>query len=379
MQTKIYEGKRIILVGPARYLQGSGLGEWIDGFDVVVRVNWGLTLKNYKDVGQKTTVLYHTMRKHHENSGRTRLVVDEKDFDFFLKRGVRLVVFRTPTRSNKCALAMSRLEAYKKLPWISFTEEWEDAFRAELGLTKQQPNTGIYAMRHILDHDIKSLHIVGFDFYRSGYCDYYSNIIPFRCRRQTNSGCHNTDKQIEYLRHLKDDRLILDDVLKDIIKHGFHQTARPRIPEPLPEPTFRDHVEGQIIEITDQKTDHMRVLINEIPKTHDIVYHNLRNVDGKQFNLSCWVVSTRAKTFRPSEDLRMQAPNANITCLPDQTYTMVRQSIGFKPPSVALMAMSHLITSGARVKIDREYFIPKLHTYERRYFARLLKRPQVDI
>ena len=64
------KGKRIIMVGPAPYLEGQGLGKEIDKYDIVVRINHGILLakNNPEDYGSKTDVLYvnQKMRLHYQ-------------------------------------------------------------------------------------------------------------------------------------------------------------------------------------------------------------------------------------------------------------------------------------------------------------------------
>jgi hypothetical protein len=64
------KNKRIIMVGPAPYLEGQKLGKEIDSYDVVVRINHGILLSknNPEDYGSRTDVLYvnQKMRLHYQ-------------------------------------------------------------------------------------------------------------------------------------------------------------------------------------------------------------------------------------------------------------------------------------------------------------------------
>ncbi len=51
------EGKRIVFVGNAPSLKGEGIGEWIDGHDVVVRFNESPVSGYEDDVGSRTDIL----------------------------------------------------------------------------------------------------------------------------------------------------------------------------------------------------------------------------------------------------------------------------------------------------------------------------------
>ena len=62
----LVSAKRVALVGPAGYLEGSNQGEFIDGHDLVVRLNRGIIRdeKLAKDLGRRTDILYSCMAVH---------------------------------------------------------------------------------------------------------------------------------------------------------------------------------------------------------------------------------------------------------------------------------------------------------------------------
>lgn len=52
-------GKRVIFVGPSPVLENTGMGEWIDSFDVVVRANRWFNIHNFhQDYGSRMDVWY---------------------------------------------------------------------------------------------------------------------------------------------------------------------------------------------------------------------------------------------------------------------------------------------------------------------------------
>lgn len=65
------KGKKVLIIGPAPYLKGHGLGKEFDRYDVVIRLNHGINLNetNPEDYGSKTNVLYvnQKMRSHYHN------------------------------------------------------------------------------------------------------------------------------------------------------------------------------------------------------------------------------------------------------------------------------------------------------------------------
>jgi hypothetical protein len=57
---KIIRGKKVAIVGPAKILKGAGLGEKIDSYDTVIRMNgfFDIEPEFYKDYGKKCDILY---------------------------------------------------------------------------------------------------------------------------------------------------------------------------------------------------------------------------------------------------------------------------------------------------------------------------------
>ena len=64
-------GKRVALVGPAEYLSKLKNGEYIDSFDIVVRVNRGTEVieKYQSSIGKRTDILYNCLIKSPDNGG----------------------------------------------------------------------------------------------------------------------------------------------------------------------------------------------------------------------------------------------------------------------------------------------------------------------
>ena len=64
-------GKKVALVGPAEYLTKLNTGEYIDSFDVVVRVNRGTEVidKYFNSIGKRTDILYNCLIKSPDNGG----------------------------------------------------------------------------------------------------------------------------------------------------------------------------------------------------------------------------------------------------------------------------------------------------------------------
>ena len=72
------EGKNIILVGPCNSLIGKNLGDFIDSFDIVVRIKRGYPVPDnlHKDLGTKTNLLYTTLRLDNGSNNLTKKDVE---------------------------------------------------------------------------------------------------------------------------------------------------------------------------------------------------------------------------------------------------------------------------------------------------------------
>ncbi len=71
-------GKQVAIVGRAGSIAGTGNGKLIDGFDVVIRINWVLPIPDEQkaDVGSRTDLVYHCRRAKTAKAEATRLGVE---------------------------------------------------------------------------------------------------------------------------------------------------------------------------------------------------------------------------------------------------------------------------------------------------------------
>ncbi len=148
--------KNVILIGPAGYLQGKGLGKKFDKYDIIVRVKWLQPEK--KDYGSRTDISYwYIVEKEH-----LRIFYDTNLLE---ANNVKWIV---PVRYDKELVKLlsekisTKVELYPKTLIQTIKH---NAFTA--------PTTGVSAIAHLLSMPIKSLTVVGMDFHSSGYCETY--------------------------------------------------------------------------------------------------------------------------------------------------------------------------------------------------------------
>jgi hypothetical protein len=56
---KIFEGKRVAIVGPSPSLIGQNKGKEIDDYDIVCKVGWMYNMKDYENYGKRMDVLFN--------------------------------------------------------------------------------------------------------------------------------------------------------------------------------------------------------------------------------------------------------------------------------------------------------------------------------
>ena len=232
------EGKSVIIVGPAEYLIGQNKGEWIDSFDVVVRLNLScpVPVELKKDVGSRTDVLYHTLvRDQHIKAVPTvfkchtrQEIIDWK------KDGVKWVVLKNNLNWLHRKGTNMRVFANNISGVIRWTNVSGHKYRRLTYMTRKGPNTGTIAIYHLLFSKLKSLHVVGCDFHKTGYYTGYGGFSEEQAKlgqggrgywgqagEKSKKGPHDISTQIRYLKSVRDKRFKPDDVLEQIIA-GVH-------------------------------------------------------------------------------------------------------------------------------------------------------------
>ena len=173
----LIENKNVVIVGPAPYLNSKNIGSTIDKFDVVIRCNKGHNLIKKPNIfGSRTDVLYHCVNQHDENGGK----LEEQ-----VLRNIKVIVGAYPILTGEEMSSFSdvvggTLSDYKKIPinlLKKFTSTDKEKYLNFEKKLKCRPNTGIIAIKDILDLNPKSLYITGFTLFKDGYSKLYRNTI----------------------------------------------------------------------------------------------------------------------------------------------------------------------------------------------------------
>jgi len=224
----ILKDANVAIVGPSSYLQGMGMGEHIDSFDLVVRIN-NLHESDDKhvnsDFGKRTDIIYYDGSFNSDRlSSYTRsnpkyIVCSYPECEWFFesrcREGFNTVKSQFESRIVQC-------DFYNKL-------------KLDLDSNlKVRPNSGLIAILDLLSFPLKSLFITGIDFYRNSYASHhpdYGNIdlktVKTIFKKGDGDDVHDINKQFKYFKKVfkKDSRLKTDEIMNKYITEQKYETV----------------------------------------------------------------------------------------------------------------------------------------------------------
>jgi hypothetical protein len=180
--SRYLDGKNIIIVGPSKSLEGTRMGKKIDSKDVIVRLNNSYPIYYsgiMRDIGSRTDVLYHTgaidtclrYAANLNKVGRIQ-ILDKDHLKWYVAKRDHILGSKTdkkflekfPLLVNQYFIGEKKKDKIKILNvGIHFMNELDVIFK------NTDANMSTLAILHLLQYNIKSLEIVGCDFYSSGY------------------------------------------------------------------------------------------------------------------------------------------------------------------------------------------------------------------
>lgn len=223
--TSYLTDKSIALVGPAASLLGRKQGSFIDGFDIVIRLNLACPVPSelHADIGSRTDILYHVLFNNRMIHTLKRAHTPA-EIRSWKEDGVRFIVTRQMGSSD-------RLPSFKRalgdqIPLVVMPDGYVDKLRSKVRVL---PSTGVIAIAHLLDHPIRSLFVTGFDFYQTGYYEGYGGFDKEQAEKGrggkglwgqqtwTNHVPHPQEPQMKFLAALygQDKRLSFDEIASE--------------------------------------------------------------------------------------------------------------------------------------------------------------------
>jgi len=277
---KYVENKSVIVVIHSTVLENKKLGEFIDSHDIVIRISNGCDIVNEDDMGSKTNILYHNL------SLTTNTTYEKMNkFDWIC-----------PSENTKGKIINSYKNFHENNP--DSPSKFHIINNKNYNVIRNKCNThitfaGCLAIFDLLQYDIKSLYILGANFYKTPQ-KYYGSIndecleriqtevLNHNTRYKDGVLFHNIDGHINYLLEVmkNDNRIKIDNTLKNILQEYYIKketvsiciTQRHRI-------NFFDKEQNKTIVLLPNL---LKSVINSIENTNLDIFYNF------EFVISNW-------------------------------------------------------------------------------------------
>ena len=233
----LVKNKRVALIGPAPHLVGKNLGSYLDGYDVVCRMNQIIPLEVYRcDYGSRTDVLFH-------NCGTPWMPDLEKKIarspEVFaqLKMACCLVTKADHSDVNYMSWPDDHISDvvnnFSKINVHNIPFYWIGVrdYRKIAHATNSQPYTGTMAIATLSHYPIKELLITGMSFYLDGDTQdelYIGGVCdPVQTskrglrgwRHGTHGGAAQNERQIELIKRAVtlSENIIIDSKINELL------------------------------------------------------------------------------------------------------------------------------------------------------------------
>lgn len=166
-----FKDKRVVFVGPSPILENSSQGEFIDSFDIVCRVNHSICLdEQKKDYGSRCDFLFHSLTSAIGLEDETIKKWKER---LLIEKPKMIGFVRSAKRKYKGILYLYAYNYYRD--FIRDDPDLKDIFtfhfsnglqNTTIDVLTANPLSGTLSLIVLLSMPIKSLHIMGFDYYQ---------------------------------------------------------------------------------------------------------------------------------------------------------------------------------------------------------------------
>lgn len=216
---KVLKNKRVAVIGAADSAFEEKNGDWIDGFDFIIRINkapHSLTDEKLSFLGSRTDILFHSFYENNESGG------GPIDFELYKKQGVKFLINPNSSyKGLKTHLTYYKRNLNRKTTYIlsrKYTRELTKNFCNWI------PTIGFSALYTALNSHCKEVYITGFTFFKTPYADDYRDHFKDMKVNQKfiqSQGIHNPDLELqEFSRQLEQSnasKVTLDSALKHIL------------------------------------------------------------------------------------------------------------------------------------------------------------------
>ena len=202
------KNKTAIIVGPSASLKGSNMGEFIDSFNVVVRLNnyFKIDEKDEKDIGKRTDILYHCF-----GLGDNKDKADPNEW-----KEIKYIIFCNKPENQKLKLK----KFLEKFNYYNFYIQ-EESFLNKIQMkTNLHLHTGVTSIFHLLSLPFKEVHALGFSFYRDTYIGIKEEWSKEKSIKHSKNVGHDIEKELKFfLNEIKNyNNFYPHGILEDIIK-----------------------------------------------------------------------------------------------------------------------------------------------------------------
>jgi hypothetical protein len=221
---RLVENKRVIIVGPAPYLTGSGAGEEIDKYDIICRVNdLAPPLSLREHYGSRTDIMFHNLGALWMPGLKRKIEKYSKDFQK-LKMAACLSI-KSEGSQKDCLQwpndyvsgVVKNFESINRynLPfyWVGI-EDYKKLHKA----VTVEPSQGILAMAVLAEYPLKELAIKGCTFYLEGQD--YDQVYFAGCRDDYSGAIgHDMNAQIVFFKKLlrEKQKIVIDPYLRKLL------------------------------------------------------------------------------------------------------------------------------------------------------------------
>ncbi len=226
---KIFENKRVAVVGPADSAFDSENGKNIDGYDYIIRINKALVTwnkENEKYLGTRTDILIHNFHENMDKGGGGPL-----DMNLYKSFGVRYVI---QPRFDSTGLrdVFNYFKKYLDNRHSIYIFPFYYYKRIKNMFAAYHPTRGFCALYASMTSPCKEVFITGFTFFKTPYAEGYRDDLREVTSNKDHilkQGFHNMD--LEYANFLKllqanlKSNIVVDENLYAIIKADSPELA----------------------------------------------------------------------------------------------------------------------------------------------------------
>jgi hypothetical protein len=221
--TNWFKDKRVAIVGGSDSVLKEKLGEYIDGFDVVVRINKGVEIiaTQSEYVGEKTDVLFHSFYESPPHLGGSPITPG-----LWQERNVKKLLY---ARNYKyCWFDLENFLVFLKntKKRFKFSQLPEDLCFKNYAAVQPSggPTTGFTAINTVFSCHPKELYITGITFFKTPHNSTYRSISDEVLKETlylVNN--HNAELEYQYIKKLYQQHLDIikpDTTLEQIFKNN---------------------------------------------------------------------------------------------------------------------------------------------------------------